>query len=178
MGPGHGNHVQRIGIYLNDHRAAGAAGIALAKRCRGSNAGTPLAQELDRVIGEIEEDAETLARISSTLGVRPNSVKTTLARLGELTARLKLNGQLLGYSPLSRLIELEALITGIDARRSLLTSLLVAERPELESYDFAGLAQRAVDQRERLIPFHREAAQRAFSSDATADVVEARRDGR
>ncbi len=161
---GSGDEVQRIGIYINDHRAAGAASIALAKRCRDNNAGTTLAQELDRIIGEIEEDAETLARISSTLGVRPNSVKTALARLGEVAARLKLNGQILGYSPLSRLIELEALITGIDARRSLLTSLLVAELPELESYDFAELASRAVAQRERLIPFHRNAAILAFTA--------------
>jgi transposase-like protein len=158
--------VQPIGIYLNDHRAAGAAGIALAKRCRRNNAGTPLALELDRVIEEIEQDAETLARVARKLGVRPNPVKVAAAQLGERAARLKLNGQLRGYSPLSRLVELEALITGIDARRSLLTSLHVAARPDLQNYDFAALANRAVEQRDRLIPFHRDAAAEALAHHA------------
>ena len=47
----------------------------------------------------------------------------------------------------------------------------VAARPELRAYDFAALAQRAIDQRERLLPFHRSAAREALAAD-TPSLVE------
>lgn len=163
--------VTYIGIYLNDHLAAGAAGIELAKRCRRSNEGTPLADDLTQIIREIEEDAATVRKCLELVGGKPNPAKIAATRAGEFVGRLKLNGQLRGYSPLSRLLELEMLISGIDGRRSLLTALTVADRPELASFDFAALADRAAAQRDRLIPYHRDAARVALAGDSSLTRV-------
>jgi hypothetical protein len=161
-----------LGIYINDHRAASAAGIALAKRCHRENEGTPFGDELAALIPEIEEDAATLNRIAEVLGVRSDPVKLGAARAGEMLARLKLNGQLRGYSPLSRVIELESLLSGIEAKRLLWRALKAAHRPELSEFDFAALADRAGQQRDRLKPQHRLATQLAFSaSDHPGDVA-------
>src|SRR3954469_4292624 len=92
-------------IYLNDHRAAAAAGLSLAQRCEGSNAASPLGAELRALIEEIERDAATLESIASQLSVTSDPVKRVLARVGEIVGRLKLNGRLRGYSPLSRVLE-------------------------------------------------------------------------
>ena len=63
--------------------------------------------------------------------------------------RLKPNGQLRGYSPLSRLVELELLLLGITGKRRLwplLDELVGAD----SSADFKALAARAEDQRSRV----------------------------
>ena len=44
--------------------------------------------------------------------------------MAEKLGRLKPNGQILGYSPLSRLVELETLALGITGKRSLWEALL------------------------------------------------------
>ena len=125
-----------LGIYVNDHRAGSAAGIALAKRCQRENDGTPVGEVLAVLVPEIEEDAATLNRVAEVLGVRSDPVKVGAARAGEILSRLKLNGQLRGYSPLSRVIEIEGLLVGIEGKRLLWKALKAAHRPELAQFDF------------------------------------------
>ena len=84
-------------------------------------------------------------------------------RAGELVGRLKTNGRLSTYSPLSRLLELEMLLAGIDAKRSLWRSLNTAAIGELSDFDFDEMERRASSQRTRLIPFHAQAALAAFA---------------
>jgi hypothetical protein len=153
-----------LGIYINDHRAGAAAGIALAKRCQRENEGTPFGDVLSALVPAIEEDAATLNQVAEVLGVRADPVKLGAARAGELLARLKLNGQLRGYSPLSRVVELEGLMAGIEAKRRLWKALKAAHRPELATFDFTELAERASNQREQLKAHHRLAAQLALSA--------------
>jgi hypothetical protein len=155
-----------LGIYVNDHRAGAAAGLALAERMRRENEGTPLGDTLMELVSEIEEDGATLRDVANALGVRPDPVKVGAARAGEMISRLKLNGQIRGYSPLSRVLEIETLMAGIDAKRLLWHSLRAAQRPELERFDFAALAERALAQRERLEMHHRLATRVAFAGDA------------
>jgi hypothetical protein len=50
-------------------------------------------------------------------------VKVLLGWGAEKAGRLKLNGELLGYSPLSRLEELEALSLGVEGKLALWTAL-------------------------------------------------------
>jgi hypothetical protein len=149
-------------IYINDHRAGAAAGLALAKRCASESTPGPVGDVLVAVAEEIAEDRATLERVAQLLAVRANPVKTLAARAAELAGRLKLNGKLRGTSPLSRLIEREALLAGIDAKRSLWMSLHTAHRPELSEIDFEQLAKRATEQREQLMPLHRLAAAEAL----------------
>lgn len=150
-------------IYVNDHRAGAAGGIALVRRALASNLDTPLGDTLSELLGELEEDSAHLDHIAHHYGLKPNPLKRVAAQLGEKVARLKLNGQLRGYSPLSRVIELEGLMAGIDAKHKLWTALrTVAGADEVGGVDLAGLADRAESQRERLVPHHRDAVIEAF----------------
>jgi hypothetical protein len=92
-------------IYLNDHLAGSAAGEELARRCRDNNRGTPIAAFLDELLQQIEEDRLALEAIMDAVGAPKNPAKLAAAWLGEKLGRLKLNGQLLPYSDLSRLLE-------------------------------------------------------------------------
>ena len=154
-----------VSIYVDDHRAAAAGGVALARRTARENVGSTFSGDvLQGVADDIAEDKATLDSIARLLGVRPNVLKVTVARLGEMAGRFKLNGQLRGYSPLSRLIEIEALIAGIEAKRCLWISLQEARRNELAEIDIERLVARADNQRNLLASLHPQAAALALSS--------------
>ena len=110
-------------IYLQDHHAASAAGLNLARRLARENAATSFADDLAGLAQEIAEDRAQLGTVLQVLRVEPSRVKIALAWSAERVARLKLNGRLLEYSPLSRLIELETLSAGIQAKRGLWQAL-------------------------------------------------------
>lgn len=155
-------------IYLNDHRSAAAAGLALIRRCLDSNRHTQLGHHLRDLVEAIEADARALDEVIRELGLPVNPAKRWATLLAERLGLLKLNGKLRSYSPLSRVLELEALLAGIDAKRSLWSSLrtLREEHPTLAAFDFDLLAQRAADQHDELVPHHRRAAEEAFGSTA------------
>ncbi|HWC13302.1 MAG TPA: hypothetical protein VG929_01750 [Actinomycetota bacterium] len=110
-------------IYLNDHRAGSAAGLELARRCLNNNRGTTYESFLRDLVSGIEDDVHELENLMETLGVPRDRLKHGLAWAAEKVGRLKLNGQLTGYSPLSRLWELEGLLLGVTGKRSLWRSL-------------------------------------------------------
>ena len=152
-----------LSIYLNDHLAGATAGRELARRALGSNRGNRFGESLERIAAEIEEDRETLRALMRALGVREDPIKRTVALVGERVGRLKLNGSLRSYSPLSRLLELEALEAGVEAKRSLWRSLEQLADPRLAEFDFRALAGRAERQREDLEELRLEAAQVALA---------------
>jgi hypothetical protein len=146
-------------IYLNDHLAGSTVGVELARRCQRENEGSELGSFLRGLLSEVLEDRSTLLRLMEQLSIPPSRSKTAAAWTAEKLGRLKLNGQIRGYSPLSRLVELEGLATGIEAKRSLWLALAHIRNSDrrLAEFDFDELAERARSQRERLEP-HRLAA--------------------
>jgi len=157
-----------LAIYLNDHLAGAALGVELARRLRSSNAGDPqFGQPLARICGEIEEDRETLIRLTDRLDVKRDPVKPALAKVAERLGRLKPNGQLRGYSPLSRVLELEVLASGIGGKMQLWNALADSFGDSLDDFDFHALAERADRQGQQVEDLHLAAAQRALPS-ATA----------
>ena len=131
----------RLSIYLNDHLAGATAGLELARRLRGSNEGNPeFGPAVAEICAEIEADRETLIAIMERLGV------------------LKPNGQLRGYSPLSRLDEIELLQIGVAGKRRLWRALEHTHAAELASFDLGALAERATAQLDRLEALHVKAA--------------------
>ena len=63
-----------------------------------------------------------------SFGVGKSTLKTAGAAIGEKLGRLKPNEQLSGYSPLSRVLELEMLRSGVEGKHALWNSLVeVAE---------------------------------------------------
>lgn len=152
-----------LAIYLNDHLAAAALGVELARRLRSSNRGDPeMGEPLARICAEIEEDQGTLIRLTEQLGVDRNPIKPALARIGERLGRLKLNGQLRGYSPLSRVLELEGMAALIGAKIQLWNALEQSFGETLDGFDFHALAERADNQGQRVEDLHLAAAQRAL----------------
>src|SRR5215204_3923964 len=103
-------------IYFADHLAASTAGLELARRSARSNAGNATGEFLRRLVIEIEEERETLERLMTQLGLKPSRPKVVAAWVAEKVGRLKLNGQVRGYSPLSRVLELESLAVGIAGK--------------------------------------------------------------
>jgi hypothetical protein len=153
----------RLSIYLNDHLAGSTVGIRLARRARASNGVTPLGECLERLVSEIESDRQTLERLMAELGIRPNRLKTLAALGAEKLGRLKMNGQLTGYSPLSRFLELESLYLGITGKRELWRALHRALGNDLMGFDFVELERRAERQAAEVEKHRLEAAQLVLS---------------
>jgi len=154
-----------LGIYLNDHLAGAAVGVGVARRLRQSNAGdAALARPLADVCAEIEADRATLEELMEHLGIRRGKLKPALAAVGERLGRLKPNGQLTGYSPLSRLVELELLAVGVTGKMQLWDALGHALGERVGRFDFAALAARAARQRETIAGLQLDAASRALST--------------
>ena len=151
-------------IYVQDHFAGSTAGLHLARRSAGANRGTTYGDDLARIADEIDQDRQTLEAITDQLDIPRDQVKNTLARGLELAGRLKLNGQLTGYSPLSRLVELEGLITGISGKISLWRALLelVPQEPRLDAEHLQQLIERGEEQRRTVEELRTRAVRDAF----------------
>jgi hypothetical protein len=128
-------------IYLNDHLAGATAGHELAKRMVSENRGTGFEPVLSNLVQEIGEDRRTLEEMISDLGLSVRRWKTTAAWVAEKAARLKLNGSLWGYSPLSRLVEIEGLLLGVEGKASLWRTLgeLAHRERRLDGVDLGNL---------------------------------------
>jgi hypothetical protein len=156
---------KRLAIYLNDHLAGATVGVELVQRIAGSNRGTPLGNMLDRLTVEVREDRDTLERLMEQVGAGQDRIKVAGAWTAEKVGRLKLNGQLRGYSPLSRLEELESLRIGIHGKLDMWRALSGAIGT-LPGFDFNELAIRAERQLRELDEFHGEAAEAALAAAA------------
>jgi hypothetical protein len=148
-----------IAIYLNDHLAGATAGLELARRALKENRENEYGRFLATLAEEIAQDRRSLIELMERLLIPRSKLKVPAAWALEKVGRLKLNGRIRGYSPLSRLIELEGLAAGIEAKRAMwLTLLQIRPHDErLNDVDLESLVARAEDQRQRLEP-HRLAA--------------------
>jgi hypothetical protein len=133
----------RLPIYLNDHLAGSTFGLELVRRTRDSNKGTPLGDYLEHLSAEIEADRATLEKLLAALGVRRARLKAAGGWAAEKLGRLKPNGQLTGYSPLSRLLELESLYMGITGKLELWRALQRTLGNDIPGFDFEELGRRA-----------------------------------
>jgi hypothetical protein len=154
-----------LATYLNDHLAGATAGLELAKRTASSNEDTEFGDVLARIAREIHEDRETLRTLMRALGISEDAFKKTAAWTAEKLGRFKPNGRLVGYSPLSRLIELEGLALGVAGKRAMWQSLAttLVEEPRAANVEFEALAHRAEAQLADLEPLRLRAAAIAFA---------------
>jgi hypothetical protein len=163
---GSANAVSRLlGIYLNDHLAGAVVGIELAKRAEQNNRGNDFGRFLARLVEEIQEDRSTLERVMDRLGVRRSRVKPTVGIVLERLGRLKLNGRVASYSPLSRVVELEGLMLGVTGKLGLWRALDRLGDPRLAEFELGALAERANRQRTELEEHRLRAAEIALSRD-------------
>jgi hypothetical protein len=155
---------QPLAIYLNDHLAGATLGVELARRLRASNEDDrEFGRALAEICAEVEADRETLRAAMDRLGVGQGKLKPAAAVLAERLGRLKLNGRLWGYSPLSRLVELEMLQVGIVGKRLLWRALERTHTGDLPDFELSALAERATSQLRRLEALHLKAASLALA---------------
>ena len=146
-------------IYMNDQLALGVVWREVARRSQRNNRGTELGVALARVAAGIAEDVDTFERMMRRLDIPRSPVKPRLAVAAERVGRLKLNGRVRTYSPLSRFEELDFLAMGIDGKKLLWANLrdLAGLAERLRDVDFDHLIERAELQRAELEPFRAQA---------------------
>ena len=106
-----------LGIYLNDHFAGSTGGIELLRRLVSGHRGTPDGAVLARLEAEVNADRDALRTIMRDLGVRERRYKLVAAWAAEKAGRLKANGYLVRRSPLSSVVELEAMMLVYAGKR-------------------------------------------------------------
>lgn len=153
-----------LAIYLNDHLAGSTVGDQLAKRLERENRDSDYGEPLATLAREIQEDRRALQSLLKRLGIRGDPIKMLAGFGAELIGRLKLNGSLIGYSPLSRVEELELLSLGVQGKAAMWRALRdnLGDDPRASDFDFDGLLKRATSQRQRLERLRGRAAAEAF----------------
>lgn len=157
-----------LGIYVNDHLAGSTSGLELARRMAAAHRGTPMGGTLAPFVGEITEDRGALLDIMTKLGVPVRHYKVWSAWAAEKVTRLKFNGELLGRSPLSTLIELETLRLGVEGKAACWRTLRsLAERDgRFDAQRLDLLLERAHDQIETLEDLRVQTSNEVFMSAA------------
>ena len=157
-------HDARLRIYLNDHLAGSTAGIELARRCQRENKEILVGVRLARLLPELEAERAALLDYLGRVGGRVDRFKRGAAWMAEKVARLKLNGNLIGYSDLSRVEELEALLLGVRARLGLWEVLdeLTRGDPRFSDVDWEALEAQSQRHVETLTEERMRAARQAF----------------
>jgi hypothetical protein len=153
-----------LSTYLNDHLGGSTTGSELAERLVEQNEGTRYHAPLERLATEIKEDRVSLQEIMKRLDISESKVKVAGGWAAEKLSRLKPNDRIVGYSPLSRLLELEGLSTGVQGKLSLwqvLQAIADAE-PALKEFDLAELERRAHGQLDTLERLRIDAGREAF----------------
>ncbi len=149
-------------IYLEDHVAGATAGAQRAARLAEAEAGSPDGPALATFATDVSTDRDALLTLLDVAGVEPSRLKTTMASVGEKLGALKLNGRLTERSPLTTLVELEAMQMAVRGKRSLWETLLDA-MPATTGIDIGGLITRADDQLALLSDVHARRAQNVFA---------------
>jgi hypothetical protein len=141
-----------LGIYLNDHLAGATGGVELIRRIESESGDTEAAETIRRLAVEIAEDRESLKRVMTELGIPIDRVRVALGWVAEKLARLKTNGRLVFRSPLSALLELEAMRLGVEGKICLWRSLITISQthPELDRAELVKLAERGRRQADEL----------------------------
>ena len=118
-----------LGIYLNDHLAGAMAGTELARRISRTH------PELRALADDVEADRRELLAVMRAYGVESRPHKAAIGWLTEKAGRLKLNGRLLGRSPLSDVLELETLRIGIEGKAAMWRALRTLPGADAERLD-------------------------------------------
>ncbi|PZS34632.1 MAG: hypothetical protein DLM58_05365 [Pseudonocardiales bacterium] len=153
-----------LAIYLNDHLAGAAGGLALARRLADNHRETSAAADLAWLAEQVAEDRDTLIALMEQLKIPRTKYKEPVAWLAEKVGRFKPNGHLLSRSPLSSVVELEGMRLGIEGKaagwRSLRT--LAEKDKRLDQALVDQMLVRASEQADRVEHLHARAAAETF----------------
>jgi len=113
---------------------------------------------------QLADDRAALLDVMRRLDVGPDQLKVGAAWVAEKAGRLKLNGTLRGYSPLSRVVELEGLALLLLGQRQMWDTLAheLSSDPRLAGFDAGGRVARSDEALARVAELHRRATALAF----------------
>ncbi|GHJ34780.1 hypothetical protein [Streptomyces sp. TS71-3] len=153
-----------LGIYLNDHLAGATAAVERAGHMVRTMRESPLAETMRPLGTDIAEDRRTLMEIMHRLGIPVRRYKVGAGLMGERLGRLKSNGRFIRRSPLSSLLELEALQIGVEGKAAMWEALrrLPDGGEALDPQLLDGLLDRARQQADTLREERRRQAAVAF----------------
>lgn len=109
--------LELVRTYVNDH-ITGASAVAgrVARMSRNPDAGDD-ASPLARLAAELRQEREIHESTAHDLGLRLSRWKHLGAAVAERVARLKPNGRVTSRSPMSLVLELELLRSGLEGKR-------------------------------------------------------------
>lgn len=156
--------------YLNDHLAAATAGEQLFRRAAANQRSRSYSAELDALAAAVAEDRSRLRTLMSRLDATENRPKQLLAGATEFAGRFKPNRFVLRRSPLSDLMEVEAMRVGVAAKRSGWRALLASEASEdpMVRDELTELERRANEQSDSLDELHQRVARDVLTGEAAA----------
>ena len=155
---------QLLSTYLNEHLFGSTAGLDMFRRVARSHRGTELGDKVERLADEVESDRDALLSIMADLDVTPSKLRVAVGHTVERLGRLKPNGTLIRRSPLTDLLEIEALRVAVLAKTTGWEVLreVSAREPRLSRDTISDLLDRAHNQRERLGELHMEVGRRTL----------------
>jgi hypothetical protein len=142
----------RLGTYLQDHYAGSSAGIELFRRAADQQSDPVTRTALAKMVQEVEEERTALERYLAAVGAKPDPMKNAGAWMVEKLSRLKPNGELIRRSPLSDVIELEALRIAVEGKAAGFRVLrqLADDEPRFDAAELDGLLAQVAQQIEDL----------------------------
>lgn len=149
--------------YLDDHLTGATGMLQRLERMVESYPDLPVHGDLVRLRDDIRTERRRLKKVIASLGLKRSLPKEALARAGEVAGRLKRNGRWTSRSPLSPLLELELLQSGVSGKSGL-WRVLATHAPVLglEPAEFQALEEQAADQVDVIIRCHRALLPDAF----------------
>ncbi|MFD5814058.1 transaldolase [Streptomyces sp. NPDC127038] len=161
---GGSNSAGLLAIYLNDHYTGATGGLELFQRAAGARKGEGEEAVLTDLARQVEEDRDALAQIMADLGVSVDRTKAVLGWVAEKAGRLKTNGHLFSRSPLSDVLEAEAMFLGVQGKAACWRSLRALSETDrrLDAAHLDILLQRAERQSTALEELRVAAATRAL----------------
>ncbi|NND73498.1 MAG: hypothetical protein HKN44_00680 [Ilumatobacter sp.] len=147
--------------YLDDHWAGAGGGRELAKQIAGRHENGPWSEPLAELASEIAADEARLDDVREAVDAGGGCIKRVAAQTAERVSRL-VTSQQADRAPLHRVLELEAMMSGVLAKRRLWVAL--HESGVADRFEPQRLAERAGEQLELLALVHADAARSAFAA--------------
>lgn len=157
-----------LAIYLNDHLTGANAGVEMLRRAADAHRGGVLGTSLESLAEQVAQDRLSLRTLMADLDVPVMKTRAALGRLAEKVGRLKLNGRILSRSPLSDVLELEAMRLGVEGKAACWRSLrsLARTDPRIDTALIEELIQRAEQQVRALEAMRSACASQLFAREA------------
>jgi hypothetical protein len=161
--------MKELASYLNDHLAGSVSALEILSHWADLHKGKTLGALFAASEVEIKTDQDTLRDVMCLLGIKESSVRKAGAWAAEKVGRARL--MVAGDEPdsLGLVLTLEGLIMGVTGKKLMWRTLSAANLPQLKSYNFDELQQRAEQQIQTLETKRIEAARRAFTGATDAD---------